>query len=88
MVAFFSNFLTRNPYSLCKNLIAYFPINVSGVLRLGTDESTFNAILVTRSYAHLRRVLMEYQRLAGHPLDSAIRREFSGDIETGLLAIG
>lgn len=54
---------------------------------LGTDESTFNAILCTRSYPHLRRVLMEYQRLSGHTLEQAIKDEFSGDIKTGLLAI-
>lgn len=54
---------------------------------LGTDESTFNTILCTRSYPHLRRVLMEYQRMSGHTLEQAIKDEFSGDIKTGLLAI-
>lgn len=30
---------------------------------------------------------MEYQRMAGKPLEHAIRSEFSGHIEDGLLAI-
>lgn len=59
----------------------------AGVLQIGTDESTFNAILCTRSYAHLRRVLTEYQRISGHTLEKAIKEEFSGDIKAGLLAI-
>lgn len=59
----------------------------AGVLQLGTDESVFNAILCTRSYPHLRRVLTEYQRISGHTLEKAVRGEFSGDIEAGLLAI-
>ena len=54
----------------------------------GTDESTFNSILCTRSYPQLRCVLSQYQRLSGHPLEQAIRSEFSGDIQNGLLAIG
>ncbi|XKL63636.1 hypothetical protein PGB90_006000 [Kerria lacca] len=59
----------------------------AGVLMIGTDESTFNSILCTRSYPQLRRVFMEYQRISGKTLEQAIKSEFSGDIETGLLAI-
>lgn len=59
----------------------------AGELRVGTDESTFNMILCQRNYAQLRIVFDEYQRLTGHDIEKAIKREFSGDIEDGLLAV-
>jgi annexin A7/11 len=59
-----------------------------GELRLGTDESTFNAILCSRSYSQLQQIFDEYHRLTGHDFEKAIKNEFSGDIQGGLLAIG
>ncbi|CAG9783569.1 unnamed protein product [Diatraea saccharalis] len=59
----------------------------AGELRLGTDESVFNAILCSRSFQQLAAVFQEYQYLTGHDIDDAIKAEFSGDIEKALRAI-
>ncbi|CAH1130411.1 unnamed protein product [Ceutorhynchus assimilis] len=59
----------------------------AGELRLGTDESTFNAILCQRNWAHLQCVFQEYERLTGHDIEKAIKNEFSGEAEQGLLAV-
>ncbi|MCP9260673.1 Annexin-B12 [Dirofilaria immitis] len=59
----------------------------AGEQRLGTDESCFNAILVSQNYAQLRLVFAEYQKITNHSIEKAIETEFSGDIKDGLLAI-
>jgi annexin A7/11 len=53
----------------------------------GTDESVFNMVLVTRSYQQLRQVFLEYEAMAGSDIETAIKREFSGNVEKGFLAI-
>nr|DBA15411.1 TPA: hypothetical protein GDO54_004625 [Pyxicephalus adspersus] len=59
----------------------------AGEKRLGTDESKFNAILCTRSRAHLNAVFYEYQRTYNRELEKSICREMSGDLERGMLAV-
>ncbi|XP_045514744.1 annexin B9-like isoform X2 [Pieris brassicae] len=59
----------------------------AGELRLGTDESVFNAVLCSRSFPQLAAIFQEYQFLTGHDIDDAIKAEFSGDLEKALRAI-
>lgn len=62
-------------------------LKAAGVDKWGTDESTFNRIFCTRNYAQLKLICQEYEKLTGQPLEKDVKKEFSGDIEEGLLAI-
>jgi Annexin len=59
----------------------------TGQNKIGTDESTFNAILSTRSLPHLREVFQQYHRTHGVSFEKVIDSEFSGSIKTSMLAI-
>lgn len=59
----------------------------AGEGRMGTDETTFNMIMCRRNFAQIKLICQEYEKLTGHTLESAIKREFSGDIEDGLVAL-
>ena len=54
---------------------------------MGTDESAFNSILVTRSWAQIRQIMVEYQSMHGKSLEKVVESEFSANAEKGLLAI-
>jgi len=53
----------------------------------GTDESRFNVILASRSFAQIRLINEEYTRISKRDLEAAIKSEMSGDIEDGMLAV-
>lgn len=59
----------------------------AGEKRLGTDESKFNMILASKSFAHLRVVFEEYFRVSKHDIEKALKSEMSGDLLRSMLAI-
>jgi len=59
----------------------------AGAGKFGTDESTFNSILVTRSWPYLRQLIHDYHATTGQSLEAAVKAEFSANAEKGLLAI-
>jgi len=59
----------------------------AGEGRAGTDEGEFNAILCTRSYAHLRAVFEHYHKAHGKDIEKVIKSEFSGWTKKALRAI-
>nr|CAH0103271.1 unnamed protein product [Daphnia galeata] len=53
----------------------------AGAAKIGTDESVFNSIFASRSWPHLRQVIIEYHEMHGHTLEHAVMSEFSANAE-------
>ncbi|XP_076456172.1 annexin A6-like [Babylonia areolata] len=59
----------------------------AGEGKWGTDESRFNAILVSRSYPQLRATFEEYQKISKKDIEEVLKSEFSGDVLSGMKSI-
>jgi len=59
----------------------------AGEATWGTDESRFNVILASRSYAQLHHVFAEYAGIAEKEIEDAIKSEMSGDVQDAMLAV-
>ncbi len=55
---------------------------------MGTEEDEFLRILCTYSFDQLQDIFKCYNRLTGHSIETAIAKEFSGDLQDILNAIG
>ena len=45
-------------------------------------------VMAARSFSHLRAVFEEYSKISKNDIEKAIKKEMSGDLEAGMLAIG
>eukprot|EP01083_Nonionella_stella_P177082 621403_1 len=59
----------------------------AGEKRWGTDEDKFIEIFALRSYAHLRQVFVEYEKVSKFDIAKSIEREMSGTLEMCFLAL-
>jgi len=59
----------------------------AGEGKLGTDEDTFNAIITKHNPAFLQRVSQIYAQKHKHPIETAIKKETSGNYEDILVAL-
>ncbi|XP_078489046.1 annexin-B12-like [Ciona intestinalis] len=59
----------------------------AGEKKWGTDESTFNMIMASRSMPQLRATFEEYYKIANRDIIKSVKGEFSGDVEDGMVAV-
>jgi len=71
-----------NKEEVAKDVIALYK---AGEGRLGTNEDVFIDIFANRSWKHLRQIAEGYGATQKHSLDTAIKKEFGGDLEKALL---
>jgi len=57
----------------------------SGEGKIGTNEEAFIDFFATRSPKHVRKVAEEYAKEYAHSLETAVKKEFSGDLEKALV---
>ena len=60
----------------------------AGEAKLGTDEDAFVDIIGQVGQRQAFLVFEEYKKVSGRTIEQAIRDEFSGELLTGLLALG
>lgn len=60
----------------------------AGENKWGTDESRFNAILVSRSFPQLRATFEEYSKISKKDIEEALKSELSGNLLSGMKSIG
>ncbi|KAM4709264.1 annexin A3 [Discoglossus pictus] len=71
-----------------RNTPAFFAERLHKALKgAGTDEFTLTRIMVTRSEIDMLDILVEYEKLAGYSLQSAIKSDTSGDYEATLIKL-
>jgi hypothetical protein len=62
-------------------------LHKGGAARWGTDEKAFIDILTKYNLAEIREIASAYERRHSTSLEAAIKSEFSGDLETALIAL-
>ena len=82
------HFLTPHLSVGKRAIFSRLPSSRPGEKKMGTDEETFNVILVTQSPAQLQAIMAEYDKFSKKGLIKAIESETSGDYRHALLAIG
>jgi len=81
-------------YEVKTNFLSYFEfvfiLNMfkAGVKIMGTDEDDFLRILCNYSFDQLQDIFKHYNRLTGHTIETAIAKEFSGQLLDIFSAIG
>merc|ERR1719204_1665509 len=59
----------------------------AGEGKWGTDESQFNMIFATRSFAQLKAMFIAYKKIDGTDFEKAIEKEMSRDLKRAYLTM-